>query len=253
MNFDAYKQLARGILASEQGARLLRLDCMNPVKALAALRPALSTCVPLASIRDLELAWRARWGLTDTEGSVRMSTGVRPLLTQLFGVLAAAGRRLLAPQDVYPVYLDLAREARVALSTFPTVPHPVLPPIGGDRKGDALLLPEPLVPLGRGLNDLETAHIRRWLEQDRERVLILDCVYTFSERFTKAADAFLAGGRTVLLHSLAKGFLAPNVAGFAMGPPAMVDTLVDEIGGEGCGAGVQLLRDASDLPQRLGG
>src|SRR6266496_3952999 len=30
MNFQAYKEVARGILASEAGPRLVRLDCMNP-------------------------------------------------------------------------------------------------------------------------------------------------------------------------------------------------------------------------------
>ena len=60
--------------------------------------------------------------------------------------------------------------------------------------------------------------------QDRERLLLLDCVYTFGERFTKTAETFLAGGRTVLLHSLAKGFLVPDVAGFAIGPAAEILT-----------------------------
>jgi hypothetical protein len=251
MNFEAYKNVARGILASEQGARLLRLDCMNPVKALSAMRARLPTSLPRASVADLEAAWRTRWGLTDAEGSVRLSTGVRPLLAQLFGSFAESGRRVLAPEDVYPVYLQLAKEAGVALSTFPTVPHPALPPIGVDRRGEVLLVPEPLVPLGRGLNDLEVTHIQSWLEQDHERLLILDCVYTFSEGFTKAAEAFLAGGRTVLLHSLAKGFLAPDVAGFAIGPAAVIDKCVHQIGDEARTMAVHLLREASDLPQQL--
>jgi histidinol-phosphate/aromatic aminotransferase/cobyric acid decarboxylase-like protein len=123
-----------------------------------------------------------------------LSTGVRRLLAQLFRSFAEAGRRLLAPQDVYPIYLELAKAAGVELGTFPTVPNPALPPVGVDRRREVLLVPEPLVPLGRGLNDPEAAHIRSWLAQDHERLLILDCVYTFGERFTKAAEAFLGGG-----------------------------------------------------------
>lgn len=251
MNFDEYKHLARGVLASEQGRGLQRLDCMNPVKALAAMRPALPTSLAPASVSDLETAWRTRWDLTDDSASVRMSTGVRPLLAQLFGSFAATGRRLLAPQDVYPVYLELAREAHVQLRTFPTVPRPELPPLGGSPKGEALLVPEPLVPLGRGLNASEVAHIRSWLDEDRARLLILDCVYTFGARLTNAAEAFLAGGRTVLLHSLAKGFLAADAAGFAIGPTNVIDDIGCEIGDDRRRSATYLLREAADLPQRL--
>jgi histidinol-phosphate/aromatic aminotransferase/cobyric acid decarboxylase-like protein len=251
VNFQAYKEVARGILASEAGARLVRLDCMNPVKALAVMRPTFRTSPTRASVRDLEAAWRARWGLTATEGSVRMSTGVRPLLARLFASFARDGRRLRAPEDVYPVYLELAGQAGVALSTFPTVPQPSLPAGEVGRGSEALLLPEPMLPLGRGLNESETAYIRSWLDADRKRLLVLDCVYTFSERFTKTAETLLADGQTVLLHSLAKGFLARDVAGFAIGPRAILEELVHDIGDDSLATAVQLLRDASDLPQRL--
>jgi hypothetical protein len=63
VNFDAYKKVAREILASDAGSRLLRLDCMNPVKALAAMRAAVPPSLPRASAADLEAAWRTRWGL----------------------------------------------------------------------------------------------------------------------------------------------------------------------------------------------
>jgi hypothetical protein len=173
------------------------------------------------------------------------------MLARLFASFARAGRRLLAPEDVYPVYLELAGHAGVILSTFPTIPQPSLPEVGVNRGREALLLPEPLVPLGRGLNDSEAMQIQSWLDEDRERLLVLDCVYTFSERFTRAAEALLAGGRTVLLHSLAKGFLSPDVAGFAIGPAAILGELGHDIGEESLATAVQLLEDASDLPQRL--
>jgi hypothetical protein len=101
------------------------------------------------------------------------------------------------------------------------------------------------------LNESETVHIQSWLDEDHERLLLLDCVYTFGERFTKAAETFLAGGRTILLHSLAKGFLAPDVAGFAMGPAAAIEELVQDISDDARAAAAHLLRGASDLPQRL--
>jgi len=251
MNFQAYKEVARGILASEAGARLVRLDCMNPVKALAGMRPSFRMAPTPASVPDLEGAWRKRWGLTGVEGTVRLSTGVRPMLARLFASFARDGRRLLAPEDVYPVYLELAGRAGVTLNTFPTVPQPRLPEVGVARGPEGLLLPEPLVPLGRGLTDSEAMQIQSWLDEDRERLLLLDCVYTFSERFTRTAETLLAGGRTVLLHSLAKGFLSPDVAGFAIGPASILAEMAHDIADGTLATAVQLLQDASDLPQRL--
>jgi hypothetical protein len=251
MNFAAYKEIARRILASERGACLARYDCMNPVKALAPMRPSLPASLAAISARELEAAWRARWGLTAVGGSVRLSSGVRPLLAQLFASFARDSRRLLAPEDVYPVYLELAAKAGVVTRTFPTVPRPALPPVGLGPGRDALLLPEPLVPLGRGLSEAEIAHIRSWLDEDRERLLILDGVYTFGTRFTAATEAFISGGQTVLLHSLAKSFLSPDVAGFAIGPESALAELVDDIGAEARATGGHLLRDAAELPQRL--
>ena len=101
------------------------------------------------------------------------------------------------------------------------------------------------------MNESEATQIQSWLDEDRGRLLVLDCVYTFSERFTKTAETFLANGQTVLLHSLAKSFLSPDVAGFAMGPAAILGELSQAIGDASLATAAQLLLDASDLPQRL--
>ena len=251
MNYLAYKSVARDLLASERGPRLLRLDCMNPVKALEAMRQAVPARLRPASPLHLEAAWRERWGLSATGGRVVLSTGVRPLLARLFESFAREGRRLHAPEDVYPVYLELAASAGVAVTTFPTVPRPILPEPDAGGAREALLVPEPLVPLGRGLSDAETAQIGAWLGEDEDRLLVLDCVYTFGARFTAAAETLLAGGRTILLHSLAKGVLSPDTAGFALGPEAALGAIEHDIGDEARARAVHLLERAADLPERL--
>ena len=72
-----------------------------------------------------------------------MSRGVRPLLAQLFRWFAETDRRLLTPQDVYPVYLSLAKEAGVELDTFPTVPRPALPPVESIEGARSFWCPSP--------------------------------------------------------------------------------------------------------------
>ena len=86
-----------------------------------------------------------------------------------------------------------------------------------------MLIPEPLVPLGRGLTAAEAAHIAAWLDEDARRLAVLDCVYTFGARFTPAATTLLARGQTIVLHSLAKAFLAPEQRGsrWARSPPCV--------------------------------
>jgi hypothetical protein len=252
MNFQAYKDLARDILASKRAPELVRLDCMNPVKALAAMRPVLARPGRRTSSRDLETSWRRRWGLTAVGEHVVLSTGVRPLLAQLFSKFAHEGRELYAPEDVYPVYLELAARTGVRLTTFPTVPVPGLPAFGRGHGAQALLVPEPLVPLGRDLSDAEASHISSWLDADDNRLVVLDCVYTFRARFTKLAERLLAGGRTILLHSLAKSFLWPDTAGFGIGPESVLGTLEDEITADARNTAVSLLEEASQLPDQLG-
>lgn len=253
MNFPAYKALAGDILASERGARLLRLDCMNPVKALAAMRPVLPERPRRSSTRELEAAWRARLGLLRVPGRVVLSTGVRPLLSRLFASFARDGRRLHAPEDVYPAYLESAAAAKLAVTPFPTVPTPILPVSRPGHEAEALLMPEPLVPLGRGLDGEEVARISCWLDDDERRLLVLDCVHTFGERFTPAAQALAARGRTVLLHSLAKTFLCPDAAGFAIGPESVLGAFEHQIGDDGLATATHVLNEAADLPVRLGG
>ena len=127
MNFQAYKTLARDILASERGRGLLRLDCMNPVKALAALKPraAVAAAPGVGARPGGSLA--GALGHAAAGGRVVLSTGVRPFLARLYAAFATEGRRLHAPEDVYPVYLDLAAAAGLTLTTSRRCPRPSSP------------------------------------------------------------------------------------------------------------------------------
>jgi hypothetical protein len=66
----------------------------------------------------------------------------------------------------------------------------------------------------------ETAELRRWLAADRRRRLLLDTVYTFGSRFHPATLEMAGTGQTLLLHSLTKGWLVPQLFGIALVPEA---------------------------------
>ena len=82
----------------------------------------------------------------------------------------------------------------------------------------------------------------------------MDAVYTFATTFEPSTLALLATGQVVLLHSLAKGHLAPDVAGFALGPPALAAALrphLAEPPPELLARASWLLEEAPELPARV--
>lgn len=225
MNWEEYKRRCRELLASERGAKLVRLDCMNPPKALSALAPALPAELPVRDAQELERAWRECFHLPRTgpgpEARMLLGRGVRDLLRALFHAFAREGRVLHAPSDVYPVYHSLAASAGLAVHAFPTVPAPRLPEQAPGAAPEVLLLPDPLVPLGRWLSEEEGRKLEAWLAADSRRLVVIDAVYTFASRFSAVAERLLQTGQALLVHSLAKGHLTPELAGFALVPGAV--------------------------------
>lgn len=225
MTWEEYKRRCRELLASEKGAKLVRLDCMNPPKALSAMAPALPAELPVRDAQELERAWRECFHLSGTgpgsEARLLLGRGVRDLLRVLFQHFAREGRVLHAPSDVYPVYHSLAASAGLAVHAFPTIPVPQLPTQAPGASPEVLLLPDPLVPLGRVLSEEEGRKLEAWLAADPRRLVVMDAVYTFASRFSPVAERLLQTGQALLVHSLAKGHLTPELAGFALVPGAV--------------------------------
>lgn len=256
MNYDAYKSFCRELLASERGSRLVRLDCMNPAKALSALAPEVPPEPPVREARELEHVWREAFHLPRSgpaaDARVVLGRGVRDLLKGLFQRFAREGRVLHAPSDVYPVYHVLAAGAGLTVRPFPTVPGPVLPSAPPLEQPEVLLLPEPLMPLGRSLSQEETRALEDWLRADSRRLVVLDAVYTFAPRFSAATERLLQTGQVVLLHSLAKGHLSPDLAGFALVPEAVAQGLaVEALDTAALRRASFLLEHHPDMPARV--
>jgi aspartate/methionine/tyrosine aminotransferase len=134
--------------------------------------------------------------------------GVRNSLSILFQELAARKGTLLLPDDVYPVYSQLANTADLRQKTFQT--------LGGLQLcdlGDWLLIPNPLKPAGRWLSDKETDQLLQWLSIGSDRRLLLDAVYNFFPKFHSTTRRLLQSGQVFLMHSLSKAWLSPLVMG----------------------------------------
>lgn len=187
----------------------------NPWRALAHLIPPVPTIRATHVHRcHLAEAWTRVFNLPSTwSRRALISAGVRHSLSLILPVIASRLQRLQLPVDVYPVYAQLAHAAGVITETFPTIPQLEVP-----ESGDWLLLPNPLKPAGRWLDDRDVLRLKEWLAKEPDRRLLLDLVYTFGKQLHPSTRELLETGQTILLHSLSKGWLHAQVCGVALVP-----------------------------------
>ena len=219
MNFAAFQLWRKERLAAQPGL----LDCgeTNLYGALASLQPQ-----PQASGRaerihrcDLARSWLKRYGFSEKwSRQALVNRGVRHALNLIFRELARTSAGLWIPADVYPAYAELAASAGIQPRQFPTLPKPQLPRGQRTHGPEFLLLANPWKPLGRFLDPGECAALRQWLEVSPERRLLVDCVYDLSAPFHDSTRQLLQSGRTILLHSVTKGWLWPKTFGVALLP-----------------------------------
>jgi aspartate/methionine/tyrosine aminotransferase len=194
----------------------LRLDCMNPAKALAAWGPP-----PLPegahqatrSESDALAAWSATTGIRPEAAWV--GAGVRDLLERVLPALDALVDEFWCPEDVYPVYAEIlgARTRR----EYRTIPQVEWGRLAEASTRAALLCPIPLSPLGRFPTDDEVAGIAAWVARSEDRYLLLDGVYAYDFlAFARVLRPLLETARTIAFLSCTKSWLMPNTFGVAL-------------------------------------
>lgn len=221
MNFEAYKRW-RDAMVRERNPT--RLDCMNPVVALRFLRPPDLSPIEVP-LNDLATNWPERLGF-DQEAMVRkwselsgfdlgerfvISRGIRTLLRTIFALFGRDWKQIWLPQDVYPVYWELAKPWPCA--GFRTWPQLDLSAVLASDTADCLLLPSPLTPVGRYLTSVESETLLDWLEQQETRRLLLDTVYQFSGGIPPATATLMAHPQCTVLHSVSKSWISRQVLG----------------------------------------
>jgi hypothetical protein len=201
--------------------RLLDLAETNLYAALRRLAaPGAPGEAPHIHRCHLANAWLARFGFDPALGERAMVTGgVRDALATLFAWARCQGAQVWLPDDNYPVYRVLAEAADLTPLTFPTIPAPAFPAAPPAGRPEYLLLTHPMKPLGRWLTETEVDGLLAWSRADAARRIVVDAVYTFEPRFHPATLRLFEDGRTILLHSLTKGWLEPRLFGVALLPP----------------------------------
>ncbi|MCE9669911.1 hypothetical protein LY474_19110 [Myxococcus stipitatus] len=194
---------------------LLDLSELNVYRSLAPAFAAIAPSTHHEAPYRCHLAERflARLGLdAELKSRTQVSHGVRRSLRAVFGWLASRGARVGVPDDVYPVYLQLADEAGVQVLRFHA--REGLPPL---ESCDALLLCEPLKPWGRGLQPEEQERVEAWARAEPgRRVLLVDSAYATPP--TPWTLRLLHEELAFVLVSLSKGWLVPDHVGLCITP-----------------------------------
>lgn len=217
MNFSDYKTWQKSVLENHAP---LRLDCLNPFIAMkwSQKTGATATGHPTQMLQNV-------LGYGERDDIVKPIPGVRAALEDIFVDAKRNGWTLALPEDVYPFYWDAAERAGYDASTlirFPTLPQPDFSPLSVAEDATIVVLTAPLSPLGRHLNEEEISFLSNWLEEDIERMLVLDTVYDYETPLHPSIWKLWESEQTIILNSMSKTHLQRGLFGIAMLPVGLL-------------------------------
>ena len=246
MNYQEFRTFREQVTSQQS---LLRLDCMNPFKAMNFLKKKSINLSECSGIKTLDV-WAKTMNVEEYKNAAIISGGVRESLKGLFKIFAANNKELWLPQDVYPFYWDTAHNAGLKPRSFSTLPTPDIRALNEASRDSVILITSPISPLGRTLGKEETAEFKQWLQVSKDRQIILDTVYSYARGFDKHTIALLETGQCFIAHSLSKAWLERGVFGVLLAPQKDRDicrnTLIPP-SAEACSSAFMALEKQNDL------
>jgi histidinol-phosphate/aromatic aminotransferase/cobyric acid decarboxylase-like protein len=227
---------------------------MNPERAMAVWANALTGPDAAPGGGSIERAVQGWSRATGWSGPLVTGKGVRELLSTVFKALESRKPELWLPEDVYPVYWDLARTSGLSPLPFRTLPAPDWTFLERTAASAVALIPIPLSPLGRLIRSGEVAALTRWLRGGRDRLLLVDAVYTYDFAASRAAfEQLLATNAAVILGSCSKSWLSAQSLGVAATAETRLSSLFARVEApplSALGDVTQKLEEHPDLPRR---
>ncbi|BDS06833.1 hypothetical protein NT6N_18730 [Oceaniferula spumae] len=248
MNFQEYKFAREKILAE---CSPLRLDCMNPFKAMSYLKDnrECSTVHCAQETTDLLLSSLH----AEHYRSLAIPTrGVRSSLNGLFEIISQQGSDLWLPEDVYPFYWECANSHHLNPRSFCTLPSPDFSFLESTSPHSVVLLTNPISPLGRSLSEEEGKEIVNWLSQSDGRRIILDTVYSYALHIDPISQKLYETGQCFITHSLSKAWLERGIFGVLLTPETDYDTclrLIEAPQQVECNSAHHALTSSADMPR----
>lgn len=196
--------------------------------------------------KDINLNFDNLWKkIGDVRNSNKLiTTGVRNSLNGLFGVIKKLGYHLIIPNDVYPVYTQIAVYNNVEYSYYTSVNKIIYDTLAQfdeisinhqknkdkkdkdkkdkdkdkkDKEKDkkyCILMTIPHTPTGTILDDYAINELYRWLIWDSSQILIIDSEYAYdSSIYQNKFDKLFDTGQVIICNSLSKSFLLPSHLG----------------------------------------
>ncbi len=230
MNYANFRQWRDEVISDTSS--ILRLDCMNPGKALASwINVSQRVSKSLGEItpdKAIEL-WSELTNQYISKREVVLAKGVRDLLGGSFGHISQFISEIWIPEDVYPVYLNLTETAGFSPRSFQTLPEIQLSFLSQTGSRAAILIPIPLSPAGRWLSNQEIELLIQWLKTG-DRILLIDAVYTYDFLKSRAIlKPLLATGRCSAFWSCSKSWLRSNTFGIASVPKTWASSIQSNI------------------------
>lgn len=215
MNYESFLALREELLKTRPD--LVDLAELNLYRSLVPHFPPIHPSTHHEAPYRCHVAERflAQLELDDTlKPRTQVSHGVRRSLRALFGLLASRGAKVGVPNDVYPVYQQLAADAGVDMA--PYAARSGLPALEALDELEALLVCEPLKPWGTALTSNDADRLTAWVREKPTRMLLVDSAYATPP--TEQTRRLLHNDVAVLLASLSKGWLIPDHAGLCIVP-----------------------------------
>jgi len=200
--FTSFKSKVNVLLL--KNSNLMRLDCLNPIVALNKLIP-----INLPNPENQKLTQNDvlnEWLKTYKYSKINqfeISIGVRDSLTGLFRIIQKQNKTIFIPNGIYPVYKQIAYSTNVNFIEYKLDQFQLLFNITSIT----------ILITFNHLHKWETTHnfnmIYNWLISNAKNFLIIDCVYAYTDEFTKLFEKLLSTNQVVILHSLSKSHLSP--------------------------------------------
>ena len=174
---------------------------------------------PLQSAIPTTLAGDQRLLASEGRRYYKTARGVRVLLSELLQAFAALHQPLYLPEDVYPVYLELAGE-QAEVNTYQSCQTDMfcLP----KEHNAVCLITNPLIPEGRYLSQQQLVALDQWLADEPQRWLLIDTVYDFHQYTLKQ---YFKASHVIFLGSLSKLCLQPQTQGWALSSAPFLDAV----------------------------
>lgn len=139
---------------------------------------------------------------------VMLSKGVRESLTEVLKYFSSLGYRIVLPSDVYPEYFNLIPKSS-KIHQYACCGNKIVLP---RYESCISLVANPLIPEGRYLEMSELEYLDHWLQENKNRWLVLDNVYDY---YSRNLDYTFGSKRVIYMNSLSKVNLKPGTLGWA--------------------------------------